>query len=103
MSQWTWQLEAVRFRVSDKGTMYLGNRVPFRGTLVKSNGILGKVPGSFFKMAASGGKSSVVRDICAFLMLAEDDDNIVLLANEGLKVLARLVSERFGKKHPFCG
>ncbi len=53
-------------------------------------------------MASGGSKSDAVRDILAFQMLAEDDDDIVLLANEGLRDLAHLGSERFAKNHAFC-
>ena len=49
------------------------------------------------KMAVSGGKSAVVRDILAFQLLADDDDDLVLLANEGLKDLACLGCKRFAK------
>ncbi len=61
------------------------------------NRILGRVPGSFSKMAASGGKSAVVRDILAFQLLADNNYDLILLANEGLKDLAALGCERFTK------
>ncbi len=48
-------------------------------------------------MASRGGKSAAVRDILAFSMLADDHDEIILLANEGLKDLAQLGSTRFAK------
>ncbi len=62
------------------------------------NRILGRVPGSFFKMVVSGGKSFVVRDILAFQLLADEDFDLILLANEGLKDLAHLGYERFAKR-----
>ncbi len=37
------------------------------------------------------------RDILAFQLLADDDDDLILLANEGLKDLAQLGCERFAK------
>ncbi len=89
--------EAVRFRVPTKGTGFPRYRVPFHGTQVKMNRILGRVPSSFFKMEASGGKSSAVRDILAFQLLADDDFDLILLVNEGLKDLAHLGCERFAK------
>ena len=42
-------------------------------------------------------KSAVVRDILAFQLLADDNFDLILLANEGLKDLAHLGCERFAK------
>ncbi len=42
-------------------------------------------------------KSAAVRDILAFQLLADDDFDLILLANEGLKDLACLGCERFAK------
>ncbi len=58
----------------------------------------GKGTRSFFKMADEDQKKSVVRDICSFLMLSEDDDDLILLAHEGLKDLVSLGCERFAYK-----
>ena len=49
-------------------------------------------------MADEDQKKSVVRDICSFLMLSEDDDDLILLAHEGLKDLVSLGCERFAYK-----
>ena len=49
------------------------------------------------KMAVSSGKSTVVREITEFSLLCDDDDDLVLVAFEGLKDLAQLGSERFAK------
>ncbi len=62
------------------------------------NGILGRVPGSFSKMEDEDWKKSAVRHICTFFTLSEDNDELIILANEGLKDLASLGSERFAKE-----
>ncbi len=53
-------------------------------------------------MASGGEKSAAVRDILSFQLLADDEDDLILLANEGLKDLAKLGTERFAKNVPFC-
>ena len=90
-------IEAVRFRVPTKGTGFPRYWVPFCSTLVKKNEILRRVPSSFSKMAAEECKSIVVRDILAFQLLADDDFDLILLANKGLKDLTCLGCERFAK------
>ncbi len=42
--------------------------------------------------------SNAVREILAFQMLCDDEDDLILMAHEGLRDLARLGSERFAKK-----
>ena len=39
----------------------------------------------------------MVREITTFSLMCDDDDDLVLLAFEGLKDLAQLGSERFAK------
>ena len=45
----------------------------------------------------------MVRDILAFQLLTDDDDDLILLANKGLKDLAKLGCERFAKRWEFYG
>ncbi len=48
-------------------------------------------------MAPKKEKSDAVRDILSFQLLADDEDDLILLANKGLKDLAKLGCERFAE------
>ncbi len=56
-----------------------------------------------FKMVAKKEKNDAVRDILSLQLLADDDDDLVLMAHEGLRDLAQLGSARFAIKHTICG